>query len=94
MNSISLSTSTINPTDSILRPGEDSKSRQIEPKGFGRSPDRVELSDAARQAASDTSPVRLDVVSRVREQLASGTYESPVKTTLAIDAFTRALRGG
>jgi hypothetical protein len=78
-----------------LRLGEDSFSRRIEPKSIStnRAPDRVELSDAARQAASQ-APVRLDLVSRVREQIAAGTYDTAERTSVAIDDLTRALRAG
>ncbi|HVU64809.1 MAG TPA: flagellar biosynthesis anti-sigma factor FlgM [Phycisphaerales bacterium] len=80
-----------------LRPGEDSAARQVEPKSYtppARAADQVELSDAARQAAADPSSIRYDLVSKVREQIASGTYETPGRTAVAIDEMTRALRAG
>lgn len=79
---------------SAVRPGEDSKARQIEPKSYTRPTDQVELSAAARQAAADPSSVRFDLVSKVREQLATGTYETPGRVAIAIDEMTRALRAG
>ncbi|HMN39829.1 MAG TPA: flagellar biosynthesis anti-sigma factor FlgM [Phycisphaerales bacterium] len=93
MNSIT-STNSISSTPS-LRLGEDSFSRRVEPKplALSRAPDRVELSDAARQAASQ-APVRLDLVSRVREQIAAGTYDSPERTDAAVLDMTRSLRSG
>ena len=88
------SSSTLSSTSS-LRLGEDSFSRRVEPKSLStnRAPDRVEFSDAARQAASQ-APVRLDLVSRVREQIAAGTYDTPERTSVAINDMTRALRAG
>lgn len=79
---------------SAVRPGEDSKARHIEPKSYARPTDQVELSAAARQAAAEPSSIRHDLVSRIREQIGSGTYESPQRVALAIDDMTRALRGG
>ena len=92
MDSISFNPS-ISATNPIGRPGEDSSARQVEPKSFARGADQVELSDAARQAASE-SPVRLELVTRIREQIASGTYDTPGRITLAADAMTQALRAG
>ncbi len=80
-------------TESIQRHGDDSRARQVEPKSFARGTDQVEFSAAARQAATD-SPVRLDLVTRIREEIAAGTYDSPSRVTLAIDDMTRSLRGG
>ena len=79
---------------SSIRPGEDSKARQVEPKSYARGTDKVELSAAARQAAADPSGVRTDLVAQVREQIATGTYDSPSRVTIAVDQMTRALRGG
>jgi anti-sigma28 factor (negative regulator of flagellin synthesis) len=76
-----------------IRPGDDSKARQVEPKSYTRPTDQVELSDAARQAASE-SPVRLDLVSRIRDEIANGSYETPGRIAIAADEMTRALRAG
>jgi hypothetical protein len=79
---------------SAVRPGEDSRARQVEPKSYTRPADQVELSAAAREAAADPSGFRADLVSRIRGEIASGTYDSPSRVTLAVDEMTRALRGG
>ncbi len=88
------SPSTLSSTSS-LRLGEDSFSRRVEPKSLStsRAPDRVEFSDAARQAASQ-APVRLDLVSRIREEISAGTYDSAARIDAATLDMTRALRAG
>src|SRR5256885_829076 len=82
MTPINFPTST-SATSAIRRRGDDSNTRRIEPKPFARGSDRVELSDAARAAASDSTPIRQDLVNRVREQIAAGRYESPDKVAIA-----------
>ena len=49
--------------------------------------DRVTISSAAEAAiqASETSGIRQDVVSRIRAEIASGTYETPGKLDVALD---------
>ena len=54
-----------------------------------RAGDRVELSSEARKAASDERPVRLDLVQRIREQIASGTYETDDKIVVAAAELAR-----
>lgn len=56
-----------------------------------RAPDRVELSDDARRAAEDARPVRMDIITRVREQIAKGGYESPDKIAIAAHEIAHAL---
>jgi hypothetical protein len=76
-----------------LRLGEDAFSRRVEPKPLpsSRAPDRVEFSDAARQAAGS---VRLDLVTRIRDEIQAGTYDTPERIDVAASDMTRALRGG
>jgi negative regulator of flagellin synthesis FlgM len=49
--------------------------------------DRVEISPAAQAAieAAETGEVRLDLVNKIRAQLAAGSYETPAKLDIALD---------
>lgn len=49
--------------------------------------DRVTISSAAEAAlqATETSGIRQDVVSRIRAEIAAGTYETPAKLDVALD---------
>lgn len=55
------------------------------PATFTRGGDSVELSSQAQRLSQQggDAPVRLDLVSRVRAQIAAGTYESPSKLEIA-----------
>jgi len=55
--------------------------------GVHAAGDRVTISSAAEAAiqASETSGIRQDVVSRIRAEIASGTYETPGKLDVALD---------
>jgi negative regulator of flagellin synthesis FlgM len=52
-----------------------------------RSTDRVDISPAAEAAiqASETGDIRLDLVSQIRAQIATGTYETPAKLDAAVE---------
>jgi negative regulator of flagellin synthesis FlgM len=54
-----------------------------------RGDDRVEVSDAARFLAKlNAMPeVRTELVERVRAEIANGTYDTPEKFDLAVDAM-------
>lgn len=58
-------------------------------KGIGRGEDTVNVSDEARSAAArlnaDSTEFRQDLVDRIRGEIESGEYESPVKIAGAID---------
>jgi anti-sigma28 factor (negative regulator of flagellin synthesis) len=56
--------------------------------GTPRPSDQVELSPAALNQ-TDTSPIRLALVQRVREQIAQGTYETPDKLVIAAEGLRR-----
>ena len=49
--------------------------------------DRLEISPAAEAAvkATETSGIRQDLVNRVRNEIAAGTYETPAKLDAALD---------
>lgn len=49
--------------------------------------DRVTISPAAEAAiqATETAGIRQDVVSRIRSEIAAGTYETPAKLDAALD---------
>jgi anti-sigma28 factor (negative regulator of flagellin synthesis) len=94
MSQISLNTTSLARTDLASRYGADAITRRPDPAPSTRSPDRVEVSDAARLAAEDSRPVRLNLVQRIREQIASGTYETPDKVAVAAHELTKAIRSG
>ncbi len=94
MSQVSLNTNAVNRTDHILRAGAEYGPRRTE-NAAGRAPDRVELSDAARQASAEngSGSVRLHLVQSVRERLAAGTYETDDKVAIASHEMAKALRG-
>ncbi|MFG0282795.1 MAG: flagellar biosynthesis anti-sigma factor FlgM [Phycisphaerales bacterium JB039] len=55
----------------------------------GRAADRLELSEKARLLASMRAPqpVRLDLVERIRAEIADDSYETPEKVIAAADAL-------
>jgi flagellar biosynthesis anti-sigma factor FlgM len=66
-------------------PGDDASARPS---------DTVELSSRARElskAASNTPPIRADLVARVRQELAAGTYERDAKVNGAVDKIVQSL---
>lgn len=75
---------------SARRLGEDS-SREIEPPTVQRGEDRVELSPAAQQSITSGQPIRADLVTRVRGEIAAGTYETPEKLDIAVRRAVREL---
>lgn len=76
----SLTQSSSTRTDVAVRPGEPSS--RVQNVQTHRGEDRVEFSAEARRAAED-QPVRLDLVQRIREQIANGTYETEDKLVIA-----------
>ena len=62
-----------------------------------RQPDTVELSQQAREA-SQAAPdegieaIRMDVVARVRAEIAAGTYETPQKIEALLDRLLEDLQ--
>ena len=73
--------------DRDARPGDAS--------GIERGQDTVDVSDTARVAASkyagEDSPIRQDLVDRVRAEIENGTYESPVKLAATVDGLLESL---
>lgn len=94
MSQISLNTSSISRTDLASRYNAETVARRSAETSGARAADRVEVSAAARQAVEDQSPVRLNLVQRIREQIASGTYETDDKIAIASHEFAKALREG
>lgn len=94
MSQVSLNTNALTRPDPALRSGAAFGSRRTDEPNPGRAQDRVELSDAARQASIDSGSVRLHLVQSVRERVAAGTYETPDKVAIAAHEFARALRAG
>jgi negative regulator of flagellin synthesis FlgM len=71
----------INPPHSIHR------SQPARSSSAPQGPDRVDISPAAEAAvqASESGQVRVDLVNRIRAQIAAGTYETPEKLDVALD---------
>lgn len=81
-----LSASSSTRTDVAVRPGDaSSRVQNAQPL---RGEDRVEFSAEARKAAEDR-PVRLDLVQRIREQIANGTYETEDKIVVAASELAK-----
>jgi len=60
-----------------------------------RSEDRVELSAAARAASlRDLGPIRAERVAEIREQIRSGTYETPERLEAAVSRLLEELDAG
>ena len=59
------------------------------PRRPGRSADRLELSEKARLLARmrGPQPVRIDLVERIRAEIAEDNYETPEKVIAAADAL-------
>lgn len=53
--------------------------------------DAVELSAEALSASGRETPVRADLVSRIRAEIADGSYETPDKLDIAIDRLAKDL---
>tara|TARA_Y100001933_G_scaffold223973_1_gene235929 strand:+ start:507 stop:788 length:282 start_codon:yes stop_codon:yes gene_type:complete len=73
-------------------PAPDLKGDAVEvrkPARARRGDDRVEVSDAARFLAKMNAmpEIRSDLVERVRNEIAQGTYDTPEKFELALDAM-------
>lgn len=85
----------LNSTSSVRAEGYTAASRVATPPASAPvSPDRsdrVELSDAARALASQPTPIRQDLVSRVRDELARGVYDSDSKLDQAITELAKDL---
>jgi negative regulator of flagellin synthesis FlgM len=55
--------------------------------------DQVDLSDAARlsRRLENLPPDRAELIARIRTEIAEGTYETPEKIALAVDAIRNSL---
>lgn len=64
-----------------------------QPQVINHGEDAVELSAEALSAGGvgRETPVRADLVSRIRAQIADGTYETPDKLDIAIDRLAKDL---
>lgn len=59
---------------------------------LARSEDRVELSAAAREASlRDLGPIRAERVAEIREQIRSGSYETPERLETAAERLLQDL---
>ena len=77
----------VGPINRAVSPGVSSASSAVRAQSNGvRSEDRVELSDHARllERLRSLPEVRQDLINRVRDEIAGGTYESPEKLDEAL----------
>ena len=65
------------------RAGDDSHRASSDNQAV-REPDTVDFSPQARNISSSDAPIRQDLVQRVRDQIAAGTYETPTKYLTAL----------
>lgn len=75
------------------RPGDPGSTAARPDTPLRRGEDRLEISDFAvdRSRTTETAPLRRDLVDRVRSEIAAGTYETPEKIDLTIDALANNL---
>jgi len=68
------------------------KSPKIEPANVD---DVVEISDVARLAAKlqEVPEVRTDLVQRIKEEIAAGTYETPERIEITVDRLMEEFLG-
>ena len=66
---------------------------QNEATGIERKADSIDLSSQARRLADlvASSPVRQELVNRIRAEIEAGTYESEAKINVAIDRLAEDL---
>ncbi|MFM9956470.1 MAG: flagellar biosynthesis anti-sigma factor FlgM [Phycisphaerales bacterium] len=65
-------------------------------QGSATSPDRidrVELSEEARALATNPTPIREDLVNRIRAEIANGTYDIDGKLDQAVNELAKDLSG-
>jgi len=72
---------------------DDQPGQQAQSQSVRRGEDRVEVSDLAQSLAraSQHSPIRQDLVDRVRSQIDAGTYITPGRINAAVNAIMRGL---
>lgn len=72
--------------DPAERPGQ-----QAQPRAARRGEDRVEVSALAQSMSrgNQESPVRQDLIDRVRGEIEAGTYDTPERLDAAIDRILR-----
>lgn len=91
MNPLQFNTQSLNTVEGQTvrraeQPGVRPAGRREEHASPTRGVDRVELSTGVRAGQNDPeAPVRLELVRRVREALAKGTYETSEKVAIAAD---------
>jgi len=89
MSPIGLNPSIVSRSDLAARYGVDQAGRWAGTTPTGRAADRVDVSDAARQASQSSAGFRADLVQRVREQIAAGSYETQDKVVIAAEMLRR-----
>lgn len=73
--------------------GSERRGQQRESSASPRAADRVEFSDMARylNMLNELPEVRADLVQRVRDEIESGTYDTPERFEAAIEQLARDL---
>ena len=82
-------TSQVHGTHGVKGPHSNSRASDAKPSKSSSPTDQVEISPAGEAAAqaAETGEIRTDLVARVRQEIASGTYETPEKLDAALDRF-------
>jgi len=78
------STATAARVDAAPRRAGDDSHRASSDSQAVREPDTVDFSPEARTISGSDAPIRQDLVQRVRNEIASGTYETPAKYLTAL----------
>ena len=75
----------IQPTEAVAKSGAPSEPVEV--------PDTVEISAAARLAAKvqEIPEIRIELVERIKAEIAAGTYESPEKLEIAVNKLMEEL---
>ena len=70
-------------------PHSSSRASESKPSKSSGPTDQVEISAAGEAAAqaAESGEIRSDLVARVRQEIAAGTYETPEKLDAALDRF-------
>jgi anti-sigma28 factor (negative regulator of flagellin synthesis) len=90
MSPISVNPNVVSRADLTSRYGAEAPGRWAGQTAAGRGADSVDVSAEARQASDAQQGTRTDLVQRVRDQIAAGTYETDLKVVVATEGLRRA----
>lgn len=81
--------SQVHSPQSLKGPHSNQRANGTKPNSSVNQADQLDISAAADAAASaaESGEIRTDLVNRVRQEIANGTYETPEKLDAALDNF-------